>query len=348
MSVCSRVAARHCHLRAVAGLYSNRVCSAQAPAVYAALWSGRRCFAGTQVQTREASPPVPRGGLQAGVDDPSALVGFAERGGLLPRPETFDETLKPGFRGGRALFIFFLCNAVPFGSLLYYLREQRTQRTELSLLALPAVADDVAAEALRVIRTAAASFLMQAGTENGWTIRVDPHPPEGTAYVPPTEPLPLIPQVERNVLTDIFESPTVSGLGFVHFAISRASGPGAQVLSGDRKASLLYISNTRGAYCTVSGQVSVLTDPEARRRYWKNMWAFSFPANEAGAPAASAREESPPWQHGDYLLLRLAVDEVTLQSAVDGPQRWEQRRVQRRRGVGNDEAGSKWTLVTPQ
>jgi len=300
----------------------------------------------TQVQTTDASPLVNRGGV-ANLDEPSALVGLAERGGLLPRPEVFDERLKPGFRGGKALFVFFLCNLLPFGSLLYYLREQRNQRVGLSLLALPQTAEDVAEEALRAIRTSGSCFLMQAGTENGWTLRVDPHAPEGTAYTPPTEPLPLLPSVERNVLTDIFESPPVAGLGFVHFALSRGSSAGARVLTGDRQASLLYISNTRGAYCSVSGQLSVLSDPESRRRYWKNHWSLSFFTAQKEETDASAREPTPGWDSGDYLLVRLAVDDVTLHPVVDGPQRWDQRRVHRCPGTMSDE-GPKWALVAPQ
>ncbi|CAK0807307.1 unnamed protein product [Prorocentrum cordatum] len=191
----------------------------------------------------------------------------------------------------------------------------------------------------------------------GTMLHVDPHPPEGKAYVPPTEPLPLLPQLERNVLTDALESPPAPGLAFVHFAVSRGSPQGAAVLAGRRRASLLYASSTRGAYCSVSGSLSVLGDAESRRRYWRTpgMWSLAFlqagPAAAAAAPAPTASvsppapEEAPkPWEQQDYILLRLAVDEVSLSSVVDGPQRWEQRRV-RRLGSGTD--GPEWILAPP-
>eukprot|EP00933_Yihiella_yeosuensis_P072796 TRINITY_DN81328_c0_g1_i1.p1 TRINITY_DN81328_c0_g1~~TRINITY_DN81328_c0_g1_i1.p1 ORF type:complete len:368 (-),score=79.83 TRINITY_DN81328_c0_g1_i1:126-1172(-) len=292
----------------------------------------------------------------------SSLAELSERAGYLPQPEAFDERLKPGFRGGRALFIFFLCNAIPFTGLLYYLNEQREARAELSMLALPQTADDVAGEALRVIRTSAACFLLQdaeaVGTSFGGALRVDPHPPEASAYVPPTEPLPLIPQMERNVVTDLFEAPAVGGLGFIHFAVSRKSAEGAAVLAGRRRGGLLYLSHTRGAYCTVSGQLSVLSDPESKRRYWKGVWASAFPpplppaqtvpsAAPSAAVAQTAQESSPAWQSEDYLLLRLAVDEASLQSIVDSPARWEASRVQRV-GTASDPQGKSWKLVSGQ
>jgi len=280
-----------------------------------------------------------------------SLAELSERAGYLPRPDTFDERLKPGFRGGKALFVFFLCNAVPFSALLYYLREQREQRAQLSLLALPATGEEVAAEAVRVIRTSAACFLIQdaeaVGRNFGGALRVDPHPPEASAYVPPTEPLPLLPQVERNVVTDLFEAPAVGGLGFIHFAVSKNSVEGAAVAAGRRRAGLLYLSHTRGAYCTVSGQLSVLSDPESKRRYWKTAWVASFAPPEAPAAAPSAapsavEEAPPPWLSDDYMLLRLAVDEASLQTVVDGPSRWDARHV-RRTSRGTDE--SKWELL---
>lgn len=275
----------------------------------------------------------------------TALADLTERGGFLPRPDVFDEKLKPGFRGGRALFVFFFCNAVPFGAVLYYFREQRTQRTQMSLLALPRGADEVAAEALRVVRTASTCFLMQGGVRQGATVRIDPHLPEGAAYVPPTEPLPLVPQMERSAITDIFESPSVPGLKYVHFALSRASAAAAPILAGERQASLLYISNTRGAYCTVSGQLSILIDAESRRRYWRSLWTASFPACEP-EKAGSALEPSSQWQHGDYMLIRLSVSEVALQAAVDGPQRWQEQRVQLLDSVVGEQAGTRWAVVT--
>lgn len=280
-----------------------------------------------------------------------SLAELSEKAGFLPKPEAFDENLKPGFRGGRALFIFFLCNAVPFGALLYYLREQRSQRAQLSLLMLPQTADDVAEEVLRVIRTSSLCFLLEGsdGATSSCVLRVDPHPPEATAYIPPTTPLPLVPQLERNEITDLLESPAVSGLGFIHFAVLRSSPIGQAVLHGRRNASLLYMSNVRGAYGTVTGQLSVLTDPESKRRYWKNSWASSFPA--APPPAAkpqagAAPEELPAWLNPNYLTLRLAVSEVTLQAIVDGPQRWDSRRAQRLDKAAASE-GPKWQLLQP-
>mmetsp|Transcript_3579 Transcript_3579/g.6989 ORF Transcript_3579/g.6989 Transcript_3579/m.6989 type:complete len:381 (+) Transcript_3579:63-1205(+) len=305
-------------------------------------------------QPRDLGMPV-KGMPMAGSS--SALADLTERGGLMPKPETFDERLKPGFRGGRALFLFFLCNAVPFSAVLYYFREQRTQRTQMSLLTLPATADDVAAEALRVVRTASACFLVQrSGSSSGQrstTVRVDPHAPEGTAYVPPTEPLPLVPQMPRNEITDVFESPSTPGLRYIHFAISRQSVAAAPVLAGERQASLLYISASRAAYCNVGGQLSILSDPEARRRFWRPHWALSFPPGrraESAARQGSHEAEPPPlWQHEDYILLRLAVNEVSLQAAEDGPQRWEERRVcvsGSLPGAADEEGSAKWALVS--
>lgn len=290
------------------------------------------------------------------------MAEFSERAGFLPRPEAFDEKLKPGFRGGRALFIFFLCNAVPFGAAMYYLREQRETRISLSLGALPPDADDVAAEVLRVIRTSGTCFLLQGSSlglgqgTGGEVLRVDPHAPEAVAYTPPTEPLPLVPLMERNDLTDLLESPPVPGLGFVHFAIARSSPLGSAFIAGHRQASLLYVSHTRGAYCTVAGQISVLSDPESRRRYWKSLWAPAFPladkqeaatpsAAPPGMPANTEAEHAPGWESPEYLLVRLAVSEATLLAAVAGPQRWDARRVVRRTNA--EESGPKWALLAP-
>lgn len=300
-----------------------------------------RCFA-TALDT------IPNGGLQP---QATGLQSLGQRGGLLPKPEVFDEKLKPGFRGGKALFVFFLCNALPLGALLYYLQEKREERTQLCLSALPAAAEDVVAEALRVVRTTPVCFLLRqqdgTGSAYGGVLRVDVHPPEAVAYTAPTEPLPLLPQLERNVLTDIFEAPPIAGLGFIHFALSRSSA--AAVQAGHRRASLLYSSATREAYCIVSGQVSVLTDPDLRRRYWKGMWSFSF---LEGRTADSA--EQSPWMNNDYVLLRLAVDEVTLRAMVDGPERWEHRCARRRPAPaslqerGDGVQALQWTLTTPE
>lgn len=329
-------------------------------------WPARACRGAAAVpQPSRGSAPVqpawvgggalvPEGPLGAG-----SLAHLQEQAGFLPRPEAFDERLKPGFRGVKALFVFFLCNAVPLAAVLWYLREQRASRSQLSLGALPAQPEDVAAEVMRVVRTAGVCFLVQEetspGSGNGSVVRVDPHTPEGTAYVPPTEPLPLVPHMERNDLTDIFESPPVNGLGFIHFAVSRNSSIGRALAAGHRRAGLLYMSHTRGAYCSVGGQISVLTDAESRRRYWKNLWSLSFPvaleatvrpvapsaAGPSGAAPAAQADPHPAWQNPDYLLVRLAVAEATLRPAVDGPGRWDARRIVRRSDMGE----AKWDLL---
>lgn len=306
-----------------------------------------RCFSAVAPVRGSDGDQLQRGGGEA------SLAELSERAGFLPKPEAFDERLKPGFRGGKALFVFFLANAVPFGAVLYYLREQREQRAQLSMLSLPASADEVAAEALRVVRTSSSCLLLQDAEAShagyGGALYVDPHSPEATAYVPPTEPLPLLPQLERNVITDLFESPSVGGLGFIHLAVSASSPTGQAVARGRRKAGLLYISQIRGAYCTVSGQLSVLSDPESKRRYWKAAWAASFPPPPAppAAPSASGLpppEALPPWLSADYMLLRLAVDEASLQAIVDGPQRWDARRVHRLDRAAAAE-GAQWAFV---
>lgn len=287
----------------------------------------------------------------------TSLADLAQRSSLLPKPETFDEKLKPGFRGGRALFLFFLCNALPFAGLLYYLRGQRSERAQLSLLSLPLSASDVVAEALRVMKTASTCFFQRHGDASGGVLLVDPHLPEGSAYSSPTEPLPLLPELDRNVLTDLLESPPSAGLGFVHFALSRNSPAGKAVLAGDRRAHLMYVSGTRAAYCTVTGQLSVLSDPDSRRRYWKSFWAFSFPVDPPPAPPpvstagqspATVPELPPAWSATDYLCVRLAVSEVSLHAMVDGPQRWQARRV-KRLDNSSDPTGTAldWSFVAP-
>lgn len=217
----------------------------------------------------------------------------------------------------------------------------------MSLLSLPLGAGDVVAEALRVIRTASTCFFQRHGDASGDVFLVDTHVPEGSAYTAPTEPLAILPGLERNVLTDILEAPPTAGLGFVHFALSRSSTAGRAVLAGDRQAHLMYVSHTREAYCTVSGQISVLSDPDSRRRYWKSFWAFSFPLEAppspapSTAPAASAQAEPPPaWSAPDYMLVRLAVTDISLHAMVDGPQRWQARRVKRL-----DSNVENWSLV---
>jgi len=265
-----------------------------------------------------------------------SLSELSERAGYVPRPQEPETDPKPGFRGGRALFIFFLCNAIPFSAIMYYLREQREKRTEMAMLSLPKAPEEVAAEVLRVVRTAAVCFLLQdAEAATGNALRVDPHPPEASAYVPPSGPLPLVPQMERNFLTDLLESPAVAGLGFIHFALSRRSQEAQAILAGRRKAALLYVSHTRAAYCTITGQLSILPDPDCRRRYWKPSWSWCFTA-----PAADAQqEEAPePWRSEDYVLVRFAIDQASLQSVVDTALRWDARHV--KRVPGNE--GPRW------
>lgn len=305
----------------------------------------RQTFASSSVQP--VAPQASRGVQPFGLEQGSSLAELAERGSFLPKPELFDERLKPGFRGGRALFIFFLCNALPFGGLLYYLREKREERSRLSLSAVPSTSEDLAAEALRIIRTAAICFLVpQCGDLAGRDLlHVDPHPPEATAFVPPSEPLPLVPSLERNIVTDLLESPSAAGLGFIQFALSRKSTLGAAVLAGERRGDLLYVSHVRGAYCTVTGQVSVLADREARRRYWKGSWASSFPLAIAANDEVKSGQEVQPWTQPDYLLIRLAVTEVSVHAITDGPQRWHCRKVRRQHGVCG-ESKPLWAFAT--
>lgn len=271
------------------------------------------------------------------------LARLSDRAGFIPKPVA-QEDEKPGFRGAKSLCVFLLCNAIPLTALVYYLKDQRETRAQLSIGALPDTVDNVAAEVLRVIRTSATCFIVQdssaSGTGLGAIVRADPHFPEGTAYIPPTEPLPLVPMLQRNDITDLIESPKVPGLGFVHFALLKSSPLGVAIESGHRRASLLYVSNTRGAYCNVTGQISTLTDDESRRHYWKNSWAASFPSepetvrprDKSAMPDSKLSEEAerpPIWQNPEYMLVRLAVTEATLQSSVDGPGRWGSRRILR-------------------
>lgn len=287
--------------------------------------------------------------------DGTSLGALSQRSGFLPKPEVVEQTAKTDFRGRRALLIFLLVNAIPFGGFIYYLREQRAERAQLSLLSLPLSAGDVVAEALRIMRTASSCFFQRHGDGSGDVLLVDPHNPEATAYAPPTGPLPILPEEERNAFTDVFESPSSVGLGFVHFAVSQNSSAGQAVLAGDRQASLMYLSPAREAYCTVNGQLSVLSDPESRRRYWKSIWGSSFPSQPAPSrahastqSATAAAEAPPPWSAPDYLLLRLAVTEVSLHAMGAGPQRWQARQA-RRVESGDGAAGgeAKWSLVVP-
>eukprot|EP00747_Dinoflagellata_sp_TGD_P028569 gnl/TRDRNA2_/TRDRNA2_133347_c0_seq1.p1 gnl/TRDRNA2_/TRDRNA2_133347_c0~~gnl/TRDRNA2_/TRDRNA2_133347_c0_seq1.p1 ORF type:complete len:346 (-),score=40.74 gnl/TRDRNA2_/TRDRNA2_133347_c0_seq1:41-1078(-) len=339
-------ACRGCLSRAAAkGRFSpSSWCSLQSklPAAHL-VWRQRwRHFA--DVPQRVVDTPA----VQPGMAGTSALQNLQARGGLMPRPEEFDERLKPGFRGGRALFIFFMCNAAPFCGLLYYLREQREQRAELELTMLPTFAGEVVSEALRVIKTTPVCYLLPPGGCAGGMLMVEPRAPEGTAYVAPSGPLPLVPQLERSSLTDLLESPPVAGLGFIHFALSRNCAAAQAVLAGNRQASLLYSSGTRGAYCTVSGQLSILSDMDARRHYWKSAWSASFPAVSAAPKKGQQSPEAPPqpWTNAECLVLRLSVTDVNLRALVDGPERWECRHA-RKLPQKTSESDPEWVLLPP-
>lgn len=225
------------------------------------------------------------------------------------------------------------------------MREQRDERARLTLNAVPSSAEDIAAEALRVIRTVAVCFLVpnSAGLCSRDLLRVDPHFPEASAFVPPTEPLPLVPQLERNIVTDLLEAPSSVGLGFIHMAVSRKSALGAAAIAGDRTGSLLYVSHARGAYCIVTGQVSILTDPHSRRRYWKGSWAASFPMLPKTDVTGDAGQTFP-WMQDDCILIRLAISEVSVHAMTDGPQRWHCRTVQRQHALNGETA--KWSFAT--
>lgn len=343
-----------------ATLFNRRVLTGPHTLTRSTSWSTRPlalCRAFSSPSAADLQPQAASSGEVMPSSGGSALGDLAQRSSLLPKPEVFDERLKPGFRGGRALLVFFLCNAIPFTGFLYYLREQRDERAQMSLSVLPLSAGDVITEALRVMRTASTCFFQQHGDKSGDVLLVDPHLPEASAYAAPTEPLPLLPQLERNALTDILEAPSSPGLGFVHFALSRNSSAGKALLAGDRQAHLMYLSGTRGAYCTVSGQLSVLSDPESRRRYWKTFWSFSFPVfTEPAKPAVPSTtgqtpepvEAPPAWSAKDYMLVRLAVTEVSLHAMVDGPQRWQGRRVRRSENTNAKDAEAEWFLVAPE
>merc|ERR1712137_1261732 len=175
----------------------------------------------------------------------------------------------------------------------------------------------------------------------GASLQVDPHFPQNEAFVPSKEPLPFLPHLERNEFTDLLESPTTSGMGFIHFAVSRASSQGQALLAGQREANLLYMSHVRGAYCTVAGRVSVLEDPEALRRYWKSSWNSSFPV----FPAQDGEEAPPAYTHSDVMLVRIAVTNVALHGLVEGPGRWDGKQVQLAANDTVDGGDRRWCLT---
>merc|ERR1719262_914991 len=116
-------------------------------------------------------------------------------------------------------------------------------------MALPLAPEDVASEALYVARTSPLCFCL-LGSD---VVRIDPHSPEPSVMTLPQGELPLVPQLEKSPLTDIFlaESPTGCPLSIVHFALPASSAQAASIRSGHRSAKLLYSSQSRGAYCLV-------------------------------------------------------------------------------------------------
>ncbi|CAK9009849.1 unnamed protein product, partial [Durusdinium trenchii] len=105
------------------------------------------------------------------------------------------------------------------------------------------------------------------------------------------------------------------------------------------KAALLYVSHTRTAYCTITGQLSILTDPDCRRRYWKPSWSLCF----AKQQPEEAEGTVEPWQSQDYVLVRFAIDQASLQSVVDTSLRWDARHIKRipgREGAHWEEDGT--------
>eukprot|EP00971_Amphidinium_carterae_P020216 398351-Amphidinium_carterae.1 len=67
--------------------------------------------------------------------------------------------------------------------------------------------------------------------------------------------------------------------------VFRKSGYGRMFeLTGSRQARLMYMSSTRGGYCSVYGALSVVSDADSRRHYWKNHWAAAFLPEAASEP----------------------------------------------------------------
>lgn len=247
-----------------------------------------------------------------------------ERAGFLPQPQPMEPEVQKGFRGGKALFIFFLVNAVPAGYVVYYIRDQRAQREEQMLMALPVAPEDVASEALYVARTSPLCFCL-LGVD---LVRIDPHAPEDAVMTLPQGDLQFVPQLEKSPLTDIFtaEKSTGQPLSVIHFALPRSSAYAESIHSGHRKAKLLYSSQSRGAYCLVEGTLSFIDDPELRRHYWRRQWAATLPF---AAPADNNRTDSPmPWECADYVLVRMMVSGISLRPLVADPQCWQSRDVQ--------------------
>merc|ERR1712224_231252 len=77
-------------------------------------------------------------------------------------------------------------------------------------------------------------------------------------------------------------------------------------------------------------------------------FSFRRDPKASAAPSASGQAEAevpPPWSRSDYLLLRLAVADISLHAMVDGPQRWEARRARRSDNGKSD--GTDWLLIAP-
>merc|ERR1712124_121185 len=87
------------------------------------------------------------------------------------------------------------------------------------------------------------------------------------------------PQLEKSTLTDIFtgDRPDGKSLSLIHFALPCTSEHAKVVHQGQRRATLLYTSQSRGAYCMVEGTLAVVHDPELRRHYWRKQWADTLP-----------------------------------------------------------------------
>lgn len=274
-----------------------------------------------------------------------------ERAGFLPQPQPMEPEVQKGFRGGKALFIFFLVNAVPVGYMVYYIRDQRAQREEEMLMNLPIAPQEVAAEALFIARTSPLCFCLLGGD----VVRIDPHTPEPSVMTLPQGDLPLVPGFEKSPLTDVFtaERPEGCPLSIVHFALPKSQAHAESIRKGQRKATLLYSSPSRGAYCLVEGSLSFVDDPELRRHYWRRQWAATLPFLAPQATKGAAKKEvtktdkaveaeasRPAWECADYALMRFTVSGVSLRPMVANPQCWQSRNVKLQ--VSDGQNAAKW------
>ncbi|CAK9099082.1 Protein ILITYHIA [Durusdinium trenchii] len=85
-------------------------------------------------------------------------------------------------------------------------------------------------------------------------------------------------------------------------------------------------------------RLSILTDPDCRRRYWKPSWSLCF----AKQQPEEAEGTVEPWQSQDYVLVRFAIDQASLQSVVDTSLRWDARHIKRIPG----REGAHWEEAT--